>query len=176
MSEDILAPLTDNLNKAFQYLIKEDRQVEWISVQLVDGTTNFVYIEGTFKPNIGDIITYVDGTKSEVTDKNISDSYKNYVRIMLSIEVLERGNPVEMYEKLKDYNQLNALLSTDELIELIAETQCSDLSFLLTDDDIVSKLTRLPQIAGFTTRDMTEEQMLQLSLYAKREHENTSKH
>ena len=176
MSEKILSNIKENLDKAFQYLIKEDRPVEWVSIQLVDGTTNFVYIEGIFKPRLGDIITYADGSRSEITKDNINNAYKNFVRVMLSIDVLENGSPVEMYEKLKDYNQLNSLLSKDELIDLINETHCEDLSDLLHDDNILSRLTRPPQIAGFLTRDMTEEQVVQLSLYSLREPEKTSKH
>lgn len=176
VSVDILAGITEKLNKAFQYLIKDVREVKWDSIELVAGTTNFVYVQGTFTPQIGDIVTYDDGSKAEITADTLNKAYRNFIRIMLPLKILEEGDAIEIFEKMKDYNQLNSLMSRDELIDTINSIKCEDLADILQDDEILAKITRPKQIAGFLTRDMTEQQVIQLGFWERIEREEGYKH
>ena len=163
ISLEILSHYKDKLDKAIQFFIKDDRQLEWTSIRVADKGNKFVIISGSLLLNVNDIVTFSDGTSYKLTDEN--QNFKQSLELLIPITILENGTSEELYKKIGDYHQLCGILSLSNLIDLINKINCSDLSEILNNDHVIDRITRPEKVAGFNTNNMTDDQIKQLMLY-----------
>lgn len=175
----IIECFADKLNKAMQHLIKDSRTFIWEDIDIIKENTNFAYLLGYCKLVLNDEIAYPDGTRVKITEENINDKGKTYVKIMLPINVLNDGTAIDIYESLKQYDQLKSVVSKEELEELIIEEKCETFSDIFKNDRLLARITRPALLAGFNTKNMSDEQVTKLAfftLYNKDEKDNERKH
>lgn len=130
-TQKLIALFIDKLNKAVQYFIKIDRDIEWKSVEFIPGSETFIYVVGFVEIKLGDIISIND--KKIVIDENYLSTNPNItpIRIMISIEDLNAMAPHELYGKIKEFYDLASFMSHEQIAAAVATLKITNLHDLL---------------------------------------------
>lgn len=167
-TQKLIALFVDKLNKAVQYFIKIDRDVDWKSVEFIPGSDIFVYIVGLVDIKIGDVVVYNESTKLVVDEDYLkTNPPRTPIRIMISVEDLDVMTAKELYEKIKEFYDLSSVMSHEQIANLITTNKITDISDVLDHvtsasfekEDLTSSSKEEP---SFDLAKLTEEQRQQL--------------
>lgn len=169
-TQKLIALFIDKLNKAVQYFIKIDRDVDWKSVEFIPGSDTFLYIIGLVDVKIGDVIVYNESTRLVVDEEYIkSNPPRTPIRIMISVEDLDTLTAKELYQKIKDFYELSSIMSHDQIASIITTNKINDitevLDYVTTPLPNETKTDASPNEPQFNLSKLTEEQRQQIKFY-----------
>lgn len=132
-TQEILSKFVERLNKAVLFFMKADRDVTWGSVEFVPGSNHFVYITGMLSVQLGDVVVYGNNKTNVDEDFLKNNSSQTLVRVMLSIDDLENAEPKVLYNKIRDFYELSAIMSQEQLVKLLSARKLDSLEELLQE-------------------------------------------
>lgn len=155
-----------NLTDSVNMYLNSNSIIEWNTVELMPTLDGFVRVMGLTTPSIGAIID-VNGSKITIDENNVTQ-YKQIIRFVLPIHLLESGSINEMYSFIKDLSSI-ATVASEKDIEVILKDYYSSNSTKLTLSDfynrILDKQTRPTKIMDFDVSGLTDEQIASIFSY-----------
>lgn len=139
--------------------------IEWLTIDAVQGLEDYVRICGVSTPRIGSIIV-VDGNDVEVNIQN-ANYFKQITKFIIPMQLVESKDKEKIVRYLKDISQIINSLDEAQVMEVLR-------SYSNFDDDIsntksynfhLDKLTKPKDILGFSTDNLSDEQMKTLKLF-----------
>lgn len=171
----ILFKVTDRLDPAVQKMLKVTQPIIWETIESMDTIKNFCTIMGYFRPNIGDKLPDINGNIVEI-DKVSVNQFKSIVRFFIPMALLEHGSEKEIFDFLSNLQYISTIVQPDELMEILKDPQSFKV-FIDSDVDlpkdatvtqaingIIEAVTKPAELYGFNTKNMSTEQINQLSL------------
>lgn len=171
----ILFKVTPRLDPAVQKMLKITQSLTWETIESMDTLKNFCTIMGHFRPKIGDKLPDIQGNIVEIDDVTINQ-FKSIVRFFIPTALLEHGTEAEIFDFLSNLQYISTIVQPDELMEILKDPQGFKL-FVDSDADlpkdatvaqaincIIEAVTKPAELYGFNTKNMSFEQMNQLTL------------
>lgn len=162
------------LSPAVQRIMKIDQPIIWETIETLETLSGFSTVMGYFRPNIGDKLPDMNGNIVEIDEVTIKH-FRSIIRFFIPTTLLEHGSEEELYDFLSNLQYISTLVNADELIELLKDphtfklyTDQADIPEKATISEalsgIIEAITKPAELYGFNTKNMTAEQINQLSL------------
>lgn len=176
-SKDIIDAFRDKLSKAFQLAIKDDRDVEWVTIDSLTTGSRYVKIYGYLTARIDDILTLDTGEVVKVTEEGKKNFPSTIILIYLPSELLETGTVEEMTTSIEAFFQLVHILTPEGLLLVLTHRDTDRPEELLADDDFVDIITTpkekfmeieldgVQTIMGFDTASLTKDHIKSIMLF-----------
>lgn len=164
-TKKIIALFEEKLNKAMQYMMKDDRAITWFSLETIPDLVDYVYLKGHFQTRLFDVLI-INGEKVTITEEKLRENPNFLLKLMLPIKMLESGTSEDIYKAISDYMQLNRLTESDKLEEAIKNSKSENLSELMEDEQFIDEITRPKEFMGFDIENLSDEKIKQLMFSA----------
>lgn len=167
ITSNIFKQISLKLNTAVMALLPMSSAVEWGSVEKVNGVDKCIRVMGISAPPIGRAVTVMD-QRIIITPENAS-SYKQIVRFIFPVALLEDGDDVKILDFMKDINAISAILTENDLVQLLSKydhTEHQALHDTVEYAKLLDKVTKPSEVLGFSTDNLTDDHIRQLYLSA----------
>jgi hypothetical protein len=169
-TKQIISKFEERLQTALQSLFKTQRSMIFTDVSLLPNIENYVYVSGYLELIVGDIVLL--NNKEIILDETNINSYKNQFKITISTKTLDSGEPKEILDNINDIQRLQSVLSADDLVEYLKNTDDLPQAELVKSkkyDDILNKITKPKSIDVFDVSNLTDSQISQLVYFMPKE-------
>lgn len=165
-TSDIIATFSGRLSQAFQRVLdNHDGNIHWATIEPVYGSTKSVFVSGSISLTIGEVIE-VDGTPILLDEKNINE-YAKSVKFAYPIIILELGTVDDIERYTRHMMKLGDSLevSPDEFVKVVDRMADKFQEDLLDDPMRLNVVTKPDTVAGFSTNDLSDFQILSLKIF-----------
>lgn len=182
----ILFKIIDRLTPSVQKLLKITQPVVWETIESMDTLKNFCTVMGHFKPNIGDKLPDINGNIVQIDEVTINQ-FKSIVRFFIPTALLEHGSEKELFDFLSNLQYISTMVQPDELFEILKDPYSfkmyidsdtdipKDATVVQAMNNIIEAVTKPAELYGFNTKNMSSDQINQLSLLIRINNSTTTK-
>lgn len=156
----------DCISEAIKQYLLEDSPFKLHDIQTIHGINGFVRITAILSPQLGTSIK-VNDKMVEITEQNVN-KFKSLTKIVVPIRLIQKKDAKAMAEFAKDLSYILPVASDVDIQKLLTiyndeqHLKLSDINFYYT---LLETKTRPPNVNGFSTGTLTEQQMLSFNLF-----------
>lgn len=165
LTESALLPFEAKLNAAVLLYLKDNVPIKWIDVDKLRGLESFAVITGYIFPLVGTKVM-VGTDFIDITDLNVQE-YRQTLRFILPIKLLEIGTVPQIYKFIMEISALASVVSEQELNEMLRNFRFDNDSFSFDEsyNKMLAYATRPAEMFGFNTKNLSEEQITSLAMF-----------
>lgn len=154
------------LTGAANRYLNNTAEIDWTAIELIDTLEGYVRVTGFFLPTIGSTIT-VEGKEVHIDKDNVY-LYKQVIRLVLPIKLIESGNRDRLAMFIKDLNAIAAVATELEIENILKEYYFDDMKDLTSSNSyykVLDRVTKPKEVMGFEVTGLTDSQIAALYMY-----------
>lgn len=154
------------LTGAANRYLNNTAEIDWTAIELIDTLEGYVRVIGFFLPTIGSTIT-VEGKEVHIDKDNVY-LYKQVIRLVLPIKLIESGNLDRLAMFIKDLSAIAAVATELEIENILKEYYFDDMKDLTSSNSyykMLDRVTKPKEVMGFEVTGLTDSQIAALHMY-----------
>lgn len=166
ITDTLFQSVRDKLDYGISFLLKRESSIFWEKIDFLQNMEDFVVVEGIMIPQIGDVIVTNTNNRITITEQN-AKSYTQILKLILPIDLLQIGSKMDVFHFINDIYQIISKASVDDIEELLLDYKFNSYHKLTESEKynkILEKLTRPDTVLGFSTMNLSEDQIKRMML------------
>lgn len=166
LTREALALIGPTLTEAVNAYLNNTAGIDWSAIEEVNALDGFVRVTGFSLPSVGTKIT-VAGNLVEISKENMY-SYKQIIRFVLPIRLIESGDVNALVAFVKDLSAIAAIATEPELEHILKEYHSNEMKKLTSNNSyhkVLDRVARPNEVLGFNVVGLTDSQIAALHLH-----------
>lgn len=159
---EIIKLFSNRLDQAMQIFSKDERKLSWFFIDVIEDIPEFVYIKGSFRPNLGEMIT-TGNQIIKITEELLNTYPAIITTLMLPMDILENGDALQIASQIKMFYEICDSVNFQELITIIKNNKLTSFDAILNNDEILGDITKPKFFEGFNVSTLSESEIRQIS-------------
>lgn len=154
------------LTGAVSHYLNSTAEIDWTAIEPVNMLEGYVRVTGFTLPTIGSIIT-VEGKEVHIDKDNVY-RYKQIIRFVLPIKLIESGNRNRLVAFIKDLSAIAAVATELEIENILKEYYFDEMKDLTSSNSyhkMLDRVTKPKEVMGFEATSLTDSQIAALHMY-----------
>ncbi len=154
------------LTGAVSHYLNSTAEIDWTAIEPVNTLEGYVRVTGFTLPTIGSIIT-VEGKEVHIDKDNVY-RYKQIIRFVLPIKLIESGNRNRLVAFIKDLSAIAAVATELEIENILKEYYFDEMKDLTSSNSyykMLDRVTKPKEVMGFEATSLTDSQIAALHMY-----------
>lgn len=154
------------LTDAVSHYLNSTSEIDWTAIEPVNTLEGYVRVTGFTLPTIGSIIT-VEGKEVHIDKDNVY-RYKQIIRFVLPIKLIESGNRNRLVAFIKDLSAIAAVATELEIENILKEYYFDEMKDLTSSNSyhkMLDRVTKPKEVMGFEATSLTDSQIAALHMY-----------
>ncbi len=154
------------LTDAVSHYLNSTSEIDWTAIEPVNTLEGYVRVTGFTLPTIGSIIT-VEGKEVHIDKDNVY-RYKQIIRFVLPIKLIESGNRNRLVAFIKDLSAIAAVATELEIENILKEYYFDEMKDLTSSNSyhkVLDRVTKPKEVMGFEATSLTDSQIAALHMY-----------
>lgn len=154
------------LTGAVNHYLNNTAEIDWTAIEPVNTLEGYVRVTGFSLPAIGSTIT-VEGKEVHIDKDNVY-RYKQVIRFVLPIKLIESGNRNQLVAFIKDLSAIAAVATELEIENILKEYYFDDMKDLTSNNSyhkMLDRVTKPKEVMGFEATGLTDSQIAALHMY-----------
>lgn len=154
------------LTGAVSHYLNSTSEIDWTAIEPVNTLEGYVRVTGFTLPTIGSIIT-VEGKEVHIDKDNVY-RYKQIIRFVLPIKLIESGNRNRLVAFIKDLSAIAAVATELEIENILKEYYFDEMKDLTSSNSyhkMLDRVTKPKEVMGFEATSLTDSQIAALHMY-----------